>query len=181
MRIRYWACILFMVLLSGCGVKKAFLAEEFEYKEAVFTDISVQSISYVDERRDVEDRALKIPSFSWPGKKDAVIPALSSQHKEVIWNEIKKHLAGEGIKSDFTVYVTKGEQKFEMKWNGEHEYTRFAVKLEISNSSGVKKLFGEAWLEVTSITASSDYMEQLYEKAIREAVHKCFLSLKEAE
>lgn len=179
MKLKYLLLFCLCSSLVGCSLKKSYLIDKFDYKEAFFSNILIQSISIEDNRADTTNREIKIPTLSWPGKEDTVKPELSQEHKELIKEEIFKHVGNEGKKLHVTATVTRGEQTFTSNWSGEHEYARFAIKINFTDGYSYQQASGDAFLKVRSMDASKEYLEQLYRKVIREAIHKCFMELKE--
>lgn len=179
MKLNYLLLFCLCASLVGCGIKKSYLIDKFDYNEAFFSNILIQSISIDDTRAETTSRVIKIPTLSWPGKQDTVKPELTQEQKELIKEEIFKHVGGQGKKVHVTATVTRGEQTFSTNWSGEHEYARFAIKINFTDGYSYQQASGDAFLQIRSMDASKEYIEQLYRKVIREAVHKCFMELKE--
>ncbi|MBN1822719.1 MAG: hypothetical protein JW803_00205 [Endomicrobiales bacterium] len=165
---------LLSVLLLGCAAKKNYLIDTFDYSQAYFEGLALNSFNIVDERVGVSD----IVSFPLKKKEASLFPALTPEHRELIKRETERHLSTEGSPVDLTVFVKKGEKGYKSRLTGKFEEVKFAVKMEFKLKDRTEYASGEALLEIKSMSVSHEYLEKLYQKAIRESIHQCFVTLK---
>lgn len=177
MKIYYFILILFC--FSGCALKNMYLADNFNYQEAYLNNIAMQSFSLVDDRPVISEKVLKISIFSWPGETDTIHPKISSEQRDLIKNEILKHINNKGKKYHITVHITKGEKTFKSTWFGDHEYVKVGMKIIFLDEYSTFQSFAEVFMDVRSFLASNEYIEKLYKKVTKECVHRCFANIKE--
>lgn len=169
------------LVFSGCAFKTNFLTDDFKTGDAYFAELAPGDLIIVDERADVDKGDLKVPAIALREKKGRIQPELVKSHRDLIGDEIKKHLGSDSRKIKFVAFITKGEKGFVSSWKGDQEKVKFAIRIEYFDEVLKKELktSGEASYEVSSITSSGDYIEKAYQKAIRNAIHESFVSLKE--
>lgn len=169
------------LLLGGCAFKSRFLTDDFKTADAYFSGLALGGLEIIDERPEGERGELKVEAGTLKGKKGSAHPALSGEHRGEIETAIRSHLGSSGQTVSMKAFVTKGEKAFKASWGGDQEKVRFAVRLEYYDGELKRqiKTSGESSLEVNSATSSDDYLEKVYRKAIRSAVHESFASLKE--
>lgn len=174
--------VLLVVVLSvftGCGVKKAYLKDSFDCRETAIGDIKLDPVTIIDKREGAGVVEFEIPSFSWKGVEDSLFPVISEEQEGIIKDEVRKHSSENGKQYSMTVFVLKGRKTLKAKRLSAVEIAEFSVKLNITDGNDIRESSGEALLEISSMRATYEYMEQLYRKAIREAIHKAIAGLKQ--
>lgn len=161
--MRFLIAALALLPLLACTpkAKGRLLQDDFRYEQAYFPEIQMLSLDIVDER---EEREFE----------------LTSEQRHLIREEVRKHLGGGGKKYAFKVIVKAGEKSLQSKMLKKREQVRAGVRVELSNGSRTVGAGGEAELEITSNTASDEYREKLFQKALRDSIHQSFESLKSA-
>lgn len=169
------------LMLGGCAFKSKFLTDDFKTADAYFSGLMLGGLEIADERPEGERGDVKVQPGTLKGTKGSAYPSLSGEHRSEIETEIRKHLGSSGQTIQMKAFVTKGEKAFKASWGGDQEKVRFAVRLEYFDDQLKRqiKTSGESSLEVNSATSSDEYLEKVYRKAIRTAIHESFASLKE--
>ena len=170
---------LFILLIFGCASKNVYLTEDFT-RDDIISNIKIKSLSIVDQRQNVSDRELKIPTFSLRGNNDEIFPALTEEHKQLIESEILSYTKNSGREVDAIVHIEDGRKQFKASFGGEHETVLFKIKLTLYD--GIRQPYllsswGEGFFEVKSMDASADYIEKLYQKVIKSSINNLFKSV----
>ena len=172
------ALFLCLALFCGCAAKSGFLKDDFSYGSAYIGDISMRSLTITDTRKDASDRLLNPEFFAKSGTSDRVSPVLTQEQKELIGSEILKYTGKNGRLYDITVYVEKGEKAVRSAWPSKYETVNVSLKIRLTDGKDEKAGSGDMTLEVKSLKATDEYLEEMYQKALRQCVHECFAALK---
>ncbi len=167
-----------LVLLVSCGSssKLAYLEKEYAVRGTP-ANLIVNSISFVDKRPEITYREIKIPSLAFPWHDDQVYPEFTEYDKNTIRGEIYKLATRTGTEVDIVVTLLEGKMKYDCKFWGESEYVKVAMRFNFYDGVHEPCMYsykGEAWYEVTSWHASKDYIEQLYQKVLKDCTNQCF-------
>ncbi len=140
----------------------------------------VDDIRLIDERKDITDRDLKIPTITFPGQNDNISPKLTPENISNINFEIIKHFTQTMNKYIVNVYVQKGIKGFKAKTFTEIEYVECDIKIElIDDNKNSRSCTSSDFLQVKSLDASKNYTNLLFQKSIINAIHKCLENIKE--
>ena len=173
--------VISVVLLTGCASKQALLKDSAPNPKKA--NLSVISIEISDLRQHTTDREIKIPFFSWPGQSDKIRPILTSEHKHLIDTEIRKHVTSSGIPVKIHVSIEEAYKEFSATWITENEHVEIQMKIDIYDEIHTPYLmsaFGNSIYDMTSIDASPEYIEKLYQKALRSGIKKAFHEISKA-
>lgn len=167
-----------MFALSSCYNK--FLSFVYYDKEIEIVRINGKypEIEIFDLRQQFSEREIKRPGlFSMPGWKDFVYPKLTEEHKKEIKNGINRQFTNEGENFKITCILRNSMQKGSVHFLNERIFV--TVELEIYLNDDKDKLIDSyrntAYLEHKSMMMLKNDIDLLYNKALRNAVHSCFI------
>ena len=162
-----------LLLLTGCASKSQFLVDDVA--DPAVSDFTVKSINVLDTRDGVSGKPLDIPTFAWPGKQDMTVPPLTPEHENLIKTVISNYISDGGPEVDVMVYLEKGYKEFRATWFGEVEHVEIELKIDLHDNMHTPYLYslsGSVFYEVRSMDASNEFIEKLYQKAIRSCIKK---------
>ncbi len=167
--------VISLAILAGCASKQAFLRDSAPNPKKA--NLSVISIDISDLRENTTDREIKIPVLTWPGQSDKIRPRLTVQHKHLIDTEIRKHVTNTGVPVKIHVSIQEAYKEFSASWFSENEHVEIHIKIDIYDgihSPFLVSAYGNSVYDMTSIDASPEYIEKMYQKAIRSGIKKAF-------
>ena len=167
-----------VALTLGCSPKSAYLKDNYDNADAYMAQITVRSVSVVDERTGVSDKPLDPQFFAVSGSSRSVNPPLTDEYKKLLSDEILKYTGKFGREYDVTVQVKKAEKAVRSAWPEKFESVNVTLVIRFSAGDIVKTYSGDASLEVKSLKATDEYLEEMFRKVLRDCVHQCFVSLK---
>ena len=138
----------------------------------------MDSFSIVDERKDVSAMQPIAGFFAKPGTRSEASPPLSKVQRSLIKSEILKYIDNKGDRYNITVYIVKAQKAFRSAWPRKYETAAVALKIKFKGEDGVSIYAAETLLEVKSIKATDEYIEKLYQKAIKDCIYDCFVTMK---
>lgn len=176
--------LIIMLTLSGCYQK--FLSFVYNDKEIEIVRIhgKYPEIEIFDLRQQISEQEIKRPGlFAMPGWKDMAYPKLTEEHKEEITKGINRQFTNEGENYKVTCILRNSMQKISVHFFK----NRFlaTVELEVFLNDDKNKLIDSfitiEYLEFKSGSMLKDDIDLLYNKALRNAVHICFINLKKID
>ena len=161
----------------GCSsaAKMRYLNEPYAASE-ITLPLAVSEIEFVDNRADTSSRAVTIPRYTKLGQKDTVRQALLAEHRTLLTDQIKKSFTGEGNEVKAQVEVILGNKCFEAGRVTEIEVVNVRIGLTLLDGEHTPyflKSSGEAMYEIKSLDAKDEFLEKLYQKGLKAALHKC--------
>lgn len=168
-----------LLLLSGCFAKREFIENDIRY-DATHCIFALDTIAISDERPGTSDAFFSFKFWSKPGTECSVQQKLSDAHRRLITGEIGKHVAGPdaGDHRLLKVFVVSAEKKYAVvsRWSG-CESAHVVLRMELWHKGAAtfsKAMTGDSYFEVRSLTGSNEYVEQVFQKAIRASISQCF-------
>ncbi|MEZ5105250.1 MAG: hypothetical protein R2757_21420 [Draconibacterium sp.] len=172
--------LIIMFTLSGCYGK--FLSFVYNDKEIEVVRIhgKYPEIEIFDLRQQISEREIKRPGpFAMPGWEDMVYPKLTEEHKREITKGIKRQFTNEGENYKVTCILQNSMQKISVRFFKNRFFA--TVELEVFLNDDKNKLIDSfrtiEYLEYKSGSMLKDDIDLLYNKALRNAVHICFINL----
>ncbi|WP_209329129.1 hypothetical protein [Lunatimonas salinarum] len=167
-------------MFSSCVSKYSILNQNYETNKVSLSG-NVSGLNIIDKRSNITDEKIKIPVISFPGQFDKVSPILSEEHNQLIKNQIRSYFTNSEEEIKVNCYILIGYQEFSAHTFHEREYVQFDTKIELLNEKDnvIRFCSSTAFFEVKSSDASNDYIDEIYKKAIRTSVYKCFEKLDE--
>lgn len=141
----------------------------------------IVSIEIIDNRTDVTENEIHLPVLSFPGQHDKVSPVLSREQEEMIKSQIKSYFSDNGENVKIKCEIFQGYNEFTAHAFYEWEYVQFDPKIYLLDLNNNVKGYctSTAFFEAKSMDAKYDYINRIYEKAIRTSIYKCFEKLGE--
>jgi hypothetical protein len=169
---------LFALAVLGCSsaAKMRYLNEPYAASE-IKIPLAVSEIEFIDNRADTSSRPVNIPRYTKLGQKDTVRQALLAEHRALLTDQIKKCFNGEGSEVKAQVEIIRGNKCFEAGRITEIEYVNVRISLTLQDGEHTPyflKSSGEAMYEIKSLDAGDEFLEKLYQKGLKAALHKCF-------
>lgn len=167
--------ILPALFVVGCASKCAFLRQDFA-TEPVAIRVNAVAINVADQRKNITDRKLKIPSISFPGQHDQIEPQLAESQIQLVKSEVQKYFVGGAKDVIVNVNISQGSQAFAASLLNEKEAVEFEVSIDLLDAGSQQLLVsgvGNATYQIKSWDASQGYINKLFEKAIRASIYKC--------
>lgn len=162
---------------GGCSsrAKLKYLNEPFTTTELKIP-LTVTGIEFNDNRTDTSSRAVDIPRYTKNGQTDTVHQTLLQEHQTILTNEMKSYFDGSGKEVEAVIEVLEGDKCFTAGRVSEIEYVKVRLGLTLLDTVHTPyflKSTGEASYEIKSLDAKNEFLEQLYQKALKAALHKC--------
>ncbi len=160
-KIRPYLLIFGFVLLSACANKAKYVGDDFRAEDAYFPNVAITRLDIFDERTTIQ-----------------ITTELTDTQKSLIREQIYKHVGGLGQVYSCAVYVTKAAK---VRTGSFKKSVRFAVRMEFvrDDKKYTARPHAESSYELSYPDASPEFLEHMYQKVIREAIHNCFVSAKE--
>jgi hypothetical protein len=162
------------LFIIGCNSKYSKLSKIYDFKsnsklEGIIVDIKIN-----DKRENIEDRKLKIPALTFPGDYDKVSPVLTETQKAFIDSFVRSNFTQTNATKEIIITILKGEKEFKANAFSEVENVYFDVKIELLDVASQTKVFSSATIHFTfsSMDASNNFLDSLFNKAIAAALHK---------
>lgn len=172
--------LVIMLTLSGCYTK--FLRFVYNDKEIEIVRLhgKCSEIEIFDLRQQISEQEIKRPGlFAMPGWKDIVFPKLTEEHKKEITKGIKRQFTNEGENYKVTCILRNSMQKISVRFFKTRIFA--TVELEVFLNDDKNKLIDSfrttEYLEYKSGSVLKNDIDLLYNKALRNAVHICFINL----
>ena len=176
--IRPFMTLTIALAVIGCSstAKLNYLNEPYAINE-IRVPLSISGVDIIDSRNDTTSRAVDIPRHPKKGQADEINQALNDKHRKLITEEMTVYLETSDKEARVEVEVLEGVKKFEGATFGRTEYVK--VKLGVTLYDDVHSPFylkssGEAMYEIQSLKASNEFIEKLYQKALKASLYKCF-------
>jgi hypothetical protein len=170
--------IFHLVLFSSCSTKYKAINSSTRLKINQIIG-KVDTIRVIDERKDITDRNLKIPTFTFPGQNDNISPKLTPDNISYINSEINMHFTQTMNKYFVNIYIQKGIKGFKAKTFTEVEYVECEIKVElIDENKNLRSCSSTDFLQVKSLDASKNYTNLLFQKSLTNAINKCLENIK---
>lgn len=166
--------IILPLLQVGCTSKYSYLQDD-PLNIKLYLDAKINNFSIRDKRKETTTRILKIPFIGLPGRSDQIQPLLSPDHLNIIRSEFDSYFIGSEKTYNIDVRITEGVQKYEAAFFSEKEYVKFALEVDLIEAASNTIAFngyGEAYYEVKSMDASNEFINKLYEKAIKTCIYE---------
>ena len=172
------------ITVVGCSsrAKLKYLNEPFTTTELKIP-LNVTGIEFNDNRTDTSSRALDIPRYTKNGQTDTVHQALLPEHRAILTGEMESYFDGSGKEVEAVIEVLEGEKCFAAGRVAEVEYVKVKLGLTLLDTVHTPyflKRNGEVAYEIKSLDAKNDFLEQLYQKALKAALYKCCEAISEA-
>lgn len=153
-----------MVILAGCAAKSKYTGDDFRIEDAYFPNVAITRLDIMDERTEIQ--------------KGELSTELTDAQKSLMREQIYKHVGGLGQVYGCTVYITKSSK---VRTGSFKKSVRFAVRMELlrDDKKYTARPHAESSYELSYPDASPEFLEHMYQKVIREAIHNCFVSAKE--
>ncbi|MBN1760480.1 MAG: hypothetical protein JW863_19280 [Chitinispirillaceae bacterium] len=166
-----------VILLTACSsaTKLKYLNEPFTTTEMKIP-LTLTEIEFTDNRADTSSRAVNIPRYTKLGQKDTVRQSLRQEHRTLLNEEMKAYFTGGGKEVKAVVEVIDGSKCFEAGRMTEIEFVRVRLGLTLLDEEHTPyflKSSGEAMYEIKSLDAKNEFIEKLYQKALKAALYKC--------
>ncbi|HET6557030.1 MAG TPA: hypothetical protein VFG54_06915 [Prolixibacteraceae bacterium] len=173
--------IIIVFTLTGCYQK--FLNFVYNDREIEIVRIhgKYPEIEIFDLRQQISEQEIKRPgAFAMPGWKSLAYPKMTEEHKKEITIGINRQFTNEGENYKVTCILRNSMQKISVRLFNSPLFA--TVDLEVFLYDDKDKLIDSyraiEYLEYKSgYTLKSD-IDLLYNKALRNAVHICFINLK---
>ena len=171
-----------MILFTSCLARLPVVCDNYMTAQILIPGELVD-IEIIDDRTNVSDKRIKIPTFTFPGQSDKVSPVLSQRHKEMMLNQIDSYFSYGDAVYKVKCYVLTGYKEFTAHAFHEIEFVRWDLVIEVLNTNEelIEQCTSTASLEIKSIDADYNHLDILYEKAMQTALHKCFQKLNELD
>ncbi len=177
MRALHIPLLLMLLLpLNGClmGVKEDFLKDDFQ-KDAVSIPYRVVKVVVKDARPRKAAKDIQVPNLYLKNRNETAEIDLSAEQKVLIESETIRYFLGKGPSIIIRAEMLKGTQSFTSKTMSERESVDCEIKLTLIDvASGQPFYFaiGSASTYMQSMNASKEYLEKLFQKAIRVSIYK---------
>ncbi|RIJ47924.1 hypothetical protein D1614_12415 [Maribellus luteus] len=172
--------LVIMLTLSGCYGK--FLSFVYSDKEIEVVRIhgKYPEVEVFDLRQHISEQEIKRPGlFAMPGWKDMAYPKLTEEHKAEITKAIRRQFTNEGENYKVTCVLRNSMQKISVRFFKNRIFV--TVELEVFLNDDKNKLIDSfrtiEYLEYKSGSMLKENIDLLYNKALRNAVHICFINL----
>ncbi|MGE5437622.1 MAG: hypothetical protein ACM3O3_10375 [Syntrophothermus sp.] len=173
--------IIIILTLTGCYQK--FLNFVYNDREIEIVRIhgKYPKIEIFDLRQQISEQEIKRPgSFAMPGWKAMAYPKMTEEHKKEITIGINRQFTNEGENYKVTCILRNSMQKISVRFLNYQLFT--TVDLEVFLYNDKNKLIDSyrtiEYLDYKSGSILKDDIDLLYNKALRNAVHKCFINFK---
>lgn len=176
--------LIIMLTLTGCYQK--FLSFVYNDREIEIVRIhgKYPEIEIFDLRQQISEQEIKRPGlFAMPGWKDMAYPKMTEEHKKEITKGINRQFTNEGENYKVTCILRNSMQKISVRL---FKIRLFAtVELEVFLNDDKDKLIDSyrtiEYLEFKSGSVLKNDIDLLYNKALRNAVHICFINFKKID
>ncbi|WP_319500405.1 hypothetical protein [uncultured Draconibacterium sp.] len=172
--------LILLLTLSGCYNK--FLSFVYNDKEIRVVRLhgKYPEIEIFDLRQQISGREIKTPGlFAMPGWHDKVYPKLTEEHKKEIIKGVNRQFTNEGENYKVTCILRNSMQKINVRLFKNRYFA--TVELEVFLNDDNDKLIDSyrtiEYVEYKTGSMIKDNINLLYNKALRNAVHKCFINL----
>lgn len=173
--------IIILLTLTGCYQK--FLNFVYNDREIEIVRIhgKYPKIEIFDLRQQISEQKIKRPgSFAMPGSKAMAYPKMTEEHKKEITTGINRQFTNEGGNYKVTCILRNSMQKISVRFFDCQLFV--TVDLEVFLYNDKDKLIDSyrtiEYLEYKSGSTLKTDIDLLYNKALRNAVHICFINLK---
>jgi len=171
-----------LMSLTGCSLlqKQKFLEDDFRTEE-IRLPFRLGKARILDLRNKISEKPMKMSNFALPGTKEKVEPELTDAQRQLMESEVRRYLTETADPINLDLRIHRGEKRFETKWTREVETVELEIEVILVDRDTVQSVGsarGSSLYYVTSIDASPDYTEKLYQKSIRAALYHAFRSLK---
>lgn len=171
--------VLITFIFSGCISKRSILSTNYEI-ENIKIQSKLNGIELSDTRDDVTEKEIHLPTISFPGQKDKVSPMLTDKQKQMINQQIQSYFSNEGENMFVKCEIIKGYKEFTAHALHETAYVQIDVKISLldTNNKIITFCTSSTSFEVKSLDATYNNINDIYEKALRTSIYKCFEKLK---
>lgn len=171
---------LILFIFSSCASKYSILSTNYEI-EKININNKLAEIEIIDNRLDVTEREIHLPALSFPWQKDKISPVLTIEQKKMIETQIQTYFSNIGKSVKVECEINQAYKEFTAHAFYEREFVQVGIKIKLldENNNIIKYCTSTAFFEAKSFDATYDYINKIYEKAIRTSIYKCFESLKE--
>ncbi|HOI79857.1 MAG TPA: hypothetical protein PLI30_09665 [Petrimonas sp.] len=179
MKYGYYVILLALAIsIAGCATKKSILTS-VPQNSNIRLDGKPITIEITDLRNKTTQKQLRIPTITLPGQKDKVHPALTDYQRKLINEQILLHFNQSDPELKVKCTILEGFQAFTAYAFHEREYVQVDIKIELLDPESNILEYGTstAFFEVKSLDASNEFINELYHKAIRTAIHDCLIKL----
>jgi hypothetical protein len=164
-----------LIFLSGC-VAKSSLVNKNPYVIKKIIQGNVNEIRITDLRKDVTNKEIVIPIITFPGMKDETSLSIQEKTLEILKKEVAKHFS-ESTDTTYNVEIKiiKGLVGFKAYVFSEKEFTDVDINILTKDQFGNTRHYNSrVYLEVKSLDASRKYLQNLFERALINAIYKGF-------
>jgi aspartyl/asparaginyl-tRNA synthetase len=167
--------LVLLLSLSGCLAKQS-LIKNNSYENKLKVSGNIVEIVISDLRPNITDREIKIPLITFPGMKDEISPLLRETTNTAIKNALAVQFTeNSDVNYNAVVKINKGLIGFKAFTFSEKQYTNIELEILLTDQFGNNKNYSSILLlSNKSIDASQKYTNQLFERALINAIHKCF-------
>jgi hypothetical protein len=146
----------------------------------VYLPYQIEHIEIIDNRKNVSEGEMKIPTFSTPKSYTKHSPAVTEAHRHEIERFCKSNLKGSGPSVQAIVNLVDAYKEFSATLGTERERGHVKMEVILYDLATDKQLVScesMADFGVESRDADQEKMEKVYRYALRQAVYKCFKSI----
>jgi hypothetical protein len=164
-----------LIFFSGC-VAKSSLVNTNPYVIKKIIQGNVNEIKITDLRKEVTNKEIVIPILTFPGMKDETSLSIQEKTLEILKKEVTKHFSAiKDTTYNVEIKIIKGLVGFKAYVFSEKEFTDVDINILTTDQFGNTKHYNSrVYLEVKSLDASRKYLQNLFERALINAIYKGF-------
>jgi len=164
-----------VLILTNCVslIKDSYMRQQV-IPEPVPTGFAVSHVEIIDDRDDFDMREIKIPFMSFPGNHDRISPALTKDHVDLIRSEVGRYFIQGGKEAQVEVHILSAMKDFSASFSAETEYVSVELRIIFTSDSRNAAATGSTVFTISSMDASVQYTEKLYQNALVHSIRKAF-------
>jgi len=171
----YLILTLLILSQSGCSLitKEQYLKDESYASQPVKVPYRLVKVVIKDVRKDKNGQDLQVPNIYFKKHDNIADAVLTDERRHMIEGFVTDRFAGTDPVIAL-VEITTGTQRFTSGLM-EKESVDSKIKVTLIDVESNSKFIwatGDAWFEVKSIDASKEYLDKLYDKAVRASLYK---------